>query len=102
MAIPILVYILLKKLEESGLKKIIFGEILIMETEKEEQLRWIEAWKRAEVALEEIHRKELREFNYEERREAVLGMLELGALFRRPRNTSGMIEMQKILRKMHP
>ncbi|MBN1900086.1 hypothetical protein JW926_02020 [Candidatus Sumerlaeota bacterium] len=71
-----------------------------METEKEKQMKWVKAWKRAEVALEEIHRKDLREFNYEERRVAVLGMLELGALFRRPRNSSGMIEMQKLFRKM--
>ncbi len=61
--------------------------------------RWVETWKRAGVALEEIRRKELREFNYEERREAVLGMMELAALFRRPRTTSGMIEMQRLFRK---
>jgi len=71
-------------------------------TKIEELAQWVETWKRAEVALEEIRRKELREFNYEERREAILGMLELAALFRRPRSTSGMIEMQKLFRKARP
>jgi len=81
------------------LEKLKSGENRKLEIEKEEMAQWVEAWKRAEVALEEIRRKELREFNYEERREAVLGMLELGALFHRPRNTSGMIEMQRLFRK---
>jgi len=73
-----------------------------VKTKIEELAQWVETWKRAEVALEKVRRKELREFNYEERREAVLGMLELAALFRRPRNTSGMIEMQKLFRKARP
>ena len=70
-----------------------------MENKRELEALWVETWKKAESALEEIRRKELREFDYEERREAVLGMLELASRFRRPRNTSGMIEMQRLFKK---
>jgi len=73
-----------------------------MQRDRWKETQWIEAWKRAEKALEEVRRKELREFNYEERREIVYGMLEIAHQFRKPRTTSGMIEMQRLFRKLRP
>ena len=70
-----------------------------MENKRELEALWVKTWKKAESALEAIRRKELREFNYEDRQEAVLGMLELASHFRRPRSTSGMIEMQRLFQK---
>ncbi len=62
--------------------------------------RWVETWQKAGPALDAVRRKELREFDYEDRREAVLGLLELGFRFRRPRSSSGLVEMQRLLQGM--
>lgn len=62
--------------------------------------RWVETWQRAGPALDAVRMKELREFDYEEKRHIVLGLVELGFRFRRPRSSSGLVEMQRLLRKM--
>lgn len=55
--------------------------------------QWMEQWKRAAPALEEVRRKELRSRGYDFRSADML--LEMGDLHGRSRPTSGLVEMQK-------
>ena len=72
------------------------------EQEIERTRAWVENWKTLGPILEEIRRKELREYDYNKHRSGALGLLEMGHLFRRPRPTTGMVEMQRIFMKARP
>ena len=65
----------------------------------EDVKRWVEAWEKAGKELDRIHLRELRHFNYEEKREFVLGLLELAHRHCQPRKTSGLVEMQRLFKK---
>jgi hypothetical protein len=60
--------------------------------------QWMEQWKRAAPALEEVRRKELRSRGYDFRSADTL--LEMGDLHGRSRPTSGMVEMQRLFLKL--
>ncbi len=48
----------------------------------------------------EIRRRELRQFDYEKDFEAIDALLQIGYLFRQPRPTSGLVEQQRLFRKL--
>ncbi len=58
---------------------------------------WVEHWRRIGPKLEEIRRRELRNFNYEENLPAIDALLQIGCELRAPRNTSGLVELQRLL-----
>jgi hypothetical protein len=60
---------------------------------------WVEHWRRIAPKLEAIRRWELRHFNYEEQLPAIDALLQIGCAMAKPRNTSGLVELQRILRK---
>jgi len=61
--------------------------------------QWAENWKTLGPILEQIRHQELREFDYEKNSRNVLGLLEMAHLHRRPRTTSGLVEMQRLFMK---
>lgn len=68
--------------------------------EKENMKKWVQGWARAGKALEEIKRRELRAYNYDENREIIDGMLQWAYEHRETRLTSGLVEQQRLLRRM--
>ncbi len=56
-----------------------------------------EYWRRVGPELDRIRRQELRNFNYEEQHEAIDALLQLGCDLATPRNTSGLVELERLL-----
>jgi hypothetical protein len=73
-----------------------------MNPDEKEQLRqYVERWKRVGPELEEIRRREIREADNVQ----VLALLESSfnyAITLPPRQSSGMVEMQRVLSKLWP
>jgi hypothetical protein len=60
---------------------------------------WIENWRQAGPKLEEIRRQELRNFKHEEQWALVDALLQLGFEHATPRNTSGLVELARLMAK---
>jgi hypothetical protein len=64
--------------------------------------RWVETWKRAGPELEAIRRREIRETDN------VLALAQMEGLFNHatrslpPRETSGLVEMQRVFARLRP
>jgi len=65
-----------------------------MHTDRE----WVELWRRVSPKLEEIRRRELRNFDYEKQLTLIDALLQLVCSMRVPRMTSGLVELQRRLR----
>ena len=57
---------------------------------------FVEQWKKTGAMLAERRRTELRHFDYEKNRAAVLALLELAVKHAQPRTTSGLVKQQKL------
>jgi hypothetical protein len=68
--------------------------------DKEELRLWVETWKKAGKALEEIKRHKLQSYNYPENQEIIDSMLQFAYKHRKPRLTSGLVEQQRWFMKM--
>lgn len=68
--------------------------------DKENMEKWVKGWARAGKALEEIKRRELRAYNYEENREIIDGMLQWACDHRPARLGSGLVEQQRFFLKI--
>ncbi len=66
----------------------------------EETRKWVATWRTAGVELAKLHREELRAFVFRDHADDVDSLLELGARFARPRKTSGLVEQQRLFRKL--
>ena len=65
----------------------------------EEKIRlWVETWRRAGPALERIHAEELRAWRYDP--VIVDALLEIGWRFAVPRPITGLVEQQRLFRKL--
>ena len=64
--------------------------------------QWAKTWKKAGAELERIRLEELRHFKNEEHFETIDALLELGARFSQPRPYSGLVEQQRLFRKLRP
>ncbi|MGA2620906.1 MAG: hypothetical protein ABSF26_25060 [Thermoguttaceae bacterium] len=64
--------------------------------------RWADTWAKAGPRLERIRDRELRDMGYEERVRAIASLLQMAPLPQRPRITSGLVEMQRLFRKIRP
>lgn len=72
-----------------------------MKTSPEENAQqWIESWKRASVALKDIKRQELRNYDYAKNQAIVDGMLRWAFEHRTVRMDSGLVEQQRLFMKM--
>lgn len=58
---------------------------------------WVEHWARVGPALDRIRREELRAFRHEDNVDAIDALLQIGADHATPRETSGLVELQRIL-----
>ena len=67
-------------------------------TDEEKIKKWVETWQRAGPALERIRARELREWRYDP--VMVDALLEIGFRFAVPRTTSGLVEQQRLFRKL--
>jgi hypothetical protein len=68
------------------------------EIEREEGRIFIETWRRAGPVLEQIRLQELREFDSRKQWRIVDSLFDLGVRLGQPRNTSGLVEQQRIFR----
>jgi len=57
--------------------------------------KWVDGWRDAGSELKRIGRQELRRFKYEENRALVDALLQIGSTFGFPRQTSGLVELQR-------
>jgi len=72
-----------------------------MRDENRERMRaWVETWKRAGSALQRVKTEELRSEDYGKDFELIDGMLEWVVDHARERKTSGLVEQQRLFRKM--
>jgi hypothetical protein len=70
------------------------------DAEKQQLKQWVETWKRAGPELERFRYEELRALTHEQSMAAIQDLLELGYQFARPRQTSGLVEQQRLFRKL--
>jgi hypothetical protein len=57
---------------------------------------FVEHWKKAGAMLAEVRCAELRNYDYDQHREAILALLELAVAHAPPRLTSGLVEQQRL------
>ncbi len=60
---------------------------------------WVEHWKRVGPKLDEIRRRELREFVYAKQLPIIDALLQMGVDRRVSRKSSGLVEFQRLLAK---
>ncbi len=70
------------------------------ESDKKQIRLWIETWKKAGAALEEIRRRELESSDYGKNQDIIDNMLQFACENRKPRLTSGLVEQQRWFMKM--
>jgi len=70
------------------------------ESDKNKIRVWIETWKKAGAALEEIRRHELESDDYGKNQELIDNMLQFACEHRKPRLSSGLVEQQRWFMKM--
>jgi len=68
--------------------------------DKKQMKEWVETWKRAGVALQEVKREELRSFDYSKNQPRIDEMLQWAADHQIPRLSCGLIEQQRLFLKM--
>jgi hypothetical protein len=71
------------------------GTIKNKQTEK-----WVKTWQRADAALDEIKRRELRAYNYDKNRKIIDEMLQWAHDHRKVRLTSGLVDQQRFFMKI--
>ena len=74
--------------------------IMKLATTPEEQRRWMEQWRNAAVALEEVKRMELMELTEEEAWRRTEALLSLPKPWRRPDSECGLVEQQALFRRL--
>jgi hypothetical protein len=62
--------------------------------------RWVETWKRAGRALDEVKRRDLREYDYFKNQTIIDEMLQWAVDNQNVRLTSGLVEQQRLFMKM--
>ena len=67
--------------------------------EREQMRRWVETWKKAGPALEKIRRREIQEADNLKSLESLTSIIN-DAVRLPPRPSSGMVEMQRLFRKL--
>lgn len=68
--------------------------------DNENMKNWVAGWGRAAKALEEVKRRELRAYDYQENKAVVNGMLQWACDHATPRLDSGLVEQQRLFKKL--
>ena len=71
------------------------------ELAKQHTKAWVANWLTVGPKLEAIRRRELQNMTCEQRTKAIESVLQLGSLHAKPRTTSGLVEQQRLFRKVH-
>ncbi len=61
---------------------------------------WVARWVQYGPELDRIDRQQLRDYRHEDHRAAIDALLEIGAQTAEPRLTSGLVEQQRLFRKL--
>jgi hypothetical protein len=64
--------------------------------------RWVQAWKHAGVELERIRRRELRQLDAYAAIALLCGPADYRQPPRAPKSTSGLVEQQRVFRRLRP
>ncbi len=67
----------------------------------EEQRRWMQQWRGAAVALEEMKRHQLQTLTEEQAWAQIEALQSLSDVWREPDQSSGLIEQQALFKKLH-
>jgi hypothetical protein len=70
------------------------------QSEDAQTKQWVDTWRRAGSALDEVKRRELRSYDYEANREVIDEMLDWACDHATPRTTSGLVEQQRVFMKI--
>lgn len=62
--------------------------------------QWVEHWRRVGPILERLRREELSDYSHQDNVAAIDAILDLGARWGLPRDTSGLVEMQRLLQPL--
>ena len=76
------------------------GMKIKLATTPEEQRRWMEQWRQAAVALEEMRRFELANLTEKEARRNSEAVLSMGKPWRRPHRVCGLVEQQALFKRL--
>ena len=60
---------------------------------------WLEHWQKVGPLLEQIRRAELRNYRHEDHIHIIDSLFQIGCQFARPRETSGLVELQRLFQK---
>ena len=60
---------------------------------------WVDRWVRSAAALKQVRRRELRQFDHSENAHIVDALLQLGHDLAVPRETSGLVEQQRLFQR---
>jgi len=60
---------------------------------------WVETWLKVGPELEAIRDRELHDMTHEERIRAIDALLQIGSQFGKARDTSGLVEQQRLFQK---
>lgn len=69
-------------------------------SEKKNVKRWIDSWQKAETALKNVKRQELRSFDYKKNFHTIDGMLQWAFDNRKIRLNSGLVAQQEIFSRI--
>lgn len=69
-------------------------------SDREQIKKWVETWKRAGRALDEVKRRELRAYNYSKNQAMIDEMLQWAVEHQKVRLTTGLVEQQRLFMKM--
>jgi hypothetical protein len=69
-------------------------------TSQAEQRRWMEQWREAAVALDEVRRRELESLTEEQARRDINMLMEIPGGWRNPLQPCGFIEQQALFRRL--
>ena len=68
--------------------------------EKQKIIKWINSWQNAGEALSKVKNKELRNYNYKKNEYMIDQMLQWACEHITPRLSSGLIEQQRLFKKL--
>jgi hypothetical protein len=73
-----------------------------MDPVRDQYREFVARWQKAGPAVEQVCRQELRNFRHADPATSIDALLAVGLMHCQPNDSSGIIEMQRILRKARP
>ena len=79
---------------------VVWRTLTVEDADREMAQLWVDTWKRAGPALQQVKRQELREYDYAKDRDLIDGMLQWACAHGDARPSSGLVEQQRLFVKM--